>query len=65
VILQYRMRSLVAVCWFYGLLIATTVSGVRGSTEAQPDFMSVRKNVTKEYKSEKNIPTEKYFRESI
>jgi hypothetical protein len=57
------MRSLATACWLYGLLLATIVSGVRGSTETEPDFMSVRKNVTREYKSEKKIPTEKYFRE--
>jgi hypothetical protein len=57
------MRSPATACWLYGLLLATIVSGVCGSTEAGPDFMSVRKNVTREYKSEKKIPTEKYFRE--
>ncbi|KAJ6080220.1 hypothetical protein N7467_009973 [Penicillium canescens] len=58
------MRSLATACWLYGLLLAIIVSGVCGSTETEPDFMSVRKNVTREYKSEKEIPTEKYFHES-
>jgi hypothetical protein len=59
--IQYRMRSPVTgVLWLYGLILATTISGVCGDTE--PNFLSVRKNVTKEYKSEREIPTEKYFR---
>ncbi|KAJ6175646.1 hypothetical protein N7485_002560 [Penicillium canescens] len=58
------MRSLATACWLHGLLLATIVSGVCGSTGTEPDFMSVRKNVTREYKSEKKIPTEKYFHES-
>lgn len=59
--LQYGMRSAVTrVLWLYGFLLATTISGVCGDTE--PNFMSVRKNVTKEYKSERAIPKEKYFR---
>ncbi|KAJ5206850.1 LicD [Penicillium cf. griseofulvum] len=56
------MRSPVTgVLWLYGLLLATIISGVCGDT--QPNFLSVRKNVTKEYKSEREIPTEKYFRQ--
>ncbi|KAI2725329.1 hypothetical protein CBS147333_6408 [Penicillium roqueforti] len=57
------MRSAVTrVLWLHGFLLATTISGVCGDTE--PNFMSVRKNVTKEYKSERAIPKEKYFHES-
>ncbi|KAJ5374020.1 hypothetical protein N7517_006026 [Penicillium concentricum] len=55
------MRSPVTgALWLYGLLLATRISGVCGDTK--PNFMSVRKNVTKEYKSEREIPKEKYFR---
>jgi hypothetical protein len=57
------MRSLASALWLYASLLATILSGVRGDRE--PDFMSVRKNVTKEYKSQTHIPTEKYFREYI
>ncbi|KAK9854697.1 hypothetical protein MYU51_003933 [Penicillium brevicompactum] len=56
------MRSSAIALWLYGFLLATFVSVVHGDTE--PDFMSVRKNVTKEYKSKTHIPTEKYFHES-
>ncbi|KAJ5170331.1 LicD [Penicillium coprophilum] len=57
------MRSpTIGVLWLYGLLLATAISGVCGITN--PNFMSVRKNVTKEYKSERQIPKEKYFHES-
>ncbi|KXG53662.1 LicD [Penicillium griseofulvum] len=56
------MRSPVTgVLWLYGLILATTISEVCGDTE--PNFLSVRKNVTREYKSEREIPTEKYFHE--
>ena len=57
------MRSSAIALWLYGVIFATFVSVVHGDTE--PDFMSVRKNVTKEYKSKTHIPTEKYFRELI
>ncbi|KAJ6190663.1 hypothetical protein N7519_000684, partial [Penicillium mononematosum] len=55
------MRSSVkGIFWLYGLLLTTTISGVCGETE--PTFMSVRKNVTREYKGKGEIPTQKYFR---
>ena len=57
------MRSSASALWLYGFLFATLASVVRG--ELEPDFMSVRKNVTKEYESKTHIPTEKYFRELI
>ncbi|OQE17492.1 hypothetical protein PENFLA_c024G07483 [Penicillium flavigenum] len=58
-----EMRSSVkGIFWFYGLLLTTTISGVCGDIE--PNFMSVRKNVTREYKSEGEIPTQKYFHEA-
>ncbi|CAG8104666.1 unnamed protein product [Penicillium olsonii] len=53
------MRSSASALWLYGTLFATLASVVRG--ELEPDFMSVRKNVTKEYESKTHIPTEKYF----
>ncbi|KAJ5308888.1 hypothetical protein N7508_004267 [Penicillium antarcticum] len=56
------MRSLATACWLYGVLLAALVSGVCGNNDTQPNFMSVRQNVTGEYKSKKEIPTEKYFR---
>lgn len=58
-----RMPSIIACVngvLFLVLIFTTVVWG-----EAEPDFMSVRKNVTKKYESEGHIPTEKYFREFI
>jgi hypothetical protein len=54
------MRFLASALWPYGSLLAIIISGV--CADADPNFMSVRKNVTKEYKSKTRIPTEKYFR---
>ncbi|KAJ5788513.1 hypothetical protein N7457_003503 [Penicillium paradoxum] len=48
-----------AMLWLYGLLLATAISRVCGHTDIH--FMSVRKNVTREYKSVREIPTTKYF----
>jgi hypothetical protein len=53
--MRFSTSSLLAL---YGLLSASIL------TTAQPnetDFMSVRENVAKDYESEGDIPTEKYF----